>query len=180
MYLEKRRYVKNWDHMKPEERHEVIVKLGGQVVEAIKPNRVSSITEQVMYWRKANHIHNWFVTNVQNGKDDCGDYYVSEEQLKKLLNVCKFVRANSELVDGKVKNGEQLVNGEWVGIMEEGQVIADSTFAEQFLPTSSGFFFGGTDYDEYYLSDIDDTIKALDELLAENDTKGDYYYSSSW
>ena len=24
-------------------------------------------------WRKANHIHQWFVQNVQDGNDDCGD-----------------------------------------------------------------------------------------------------------
>ena len=24
------------------------------------------------YWRKANQIHNWFVTNIQGGNDNCG------------------------------------------------------------------------------------------------------------
>lgn len=38
------------------------------------------------YWRKANHIHKWFVDNVQNGKDDCETYYVSTSQLRELLN----------------------------------------------------------------------------------------------
>jgi len=36
------------------------------------------------YWRKANHIHSWFVENCQNGEDDCGNYYVSRENLEEL------------------------------------------------------------------------------------------------
>ena len=41
------------------------------------------------YWRKANQIHAWFVDNVQQGEDNCGEYYVSHEKLKELYNeVC--------------------------------------------------------------------------------------------
>ena len=29
------------------------------------------ITVTVMSWRKANAIHNWFITNCGNGEDDC-------------------------------------------------------------------------------------------------------------
>ncbi len=37
-----------------------------------------------MYWRKSNQIHQWFVENVQGGKDDCAEYSVSFDQLKLL------------------------------------------------------------------------------------------------
>ncbi len=39
------------------------------------------------YWRKANQIHAWFVKNVQGGEDNCGEYYVSHEKLKSLLDL---------------------------------------------------------------------------------------------
>ena len=65
MYLSKRTYVKNWDFMKPEELHEVLVTKNGVEV-GIKPQRVSEIVEEVGYWRKANAIHDWFVKNVQD------------------------------------------------------------------------------------------------------------------
>lgn len=51
------------------------------------------------YWRKANSIHKWFVDNVQNGEDNCGEYYVSTEQLKELRDLC--VKALEEL-DGSL------------------------------------------------------------------------------
>ena len=59
MYLSKKTYVKNWDFMKPEQRHMVTVVKNGEEVPYIKPNRVSYIVESVMQWRKANQIHNW-------------------------------------------------------------------------------------------------------------------------
>ena len=58
------------------------------------------------------------------------------------------------------------------------QVEADHSLAESLLPAASGFFFGGTDYDEWYYNDITNTIKIIEEALV--DGAGDFYYSSSW
>lgn len=49
------------------------------------------------YWRKANAIHNWFVKNVQEGTDDCGEYYVSRNKIVDLLSVVMSVLDNREL-----------------------------------------------------------------------------------
>lgn len=64
------------------------------------------------------------------------------------------------------------------------QVLADNSLAETMLPAQSGFFFGVTDYDEWYFKDVEDTLKFLDELLDKFEKgylKGwDFYYQSSW
>jgi len=139
------------------------------------------IKDTIAYWRKANQIHKWFVDNVQDGEDDCGYHYVAREQLEELLKLCKQVKANSKLVDGKVANGYSFVNGEQVYNYEDGQVIKDPSVAKELLPTQNGFFFGGTDYDKYYLDDINLTIEQLEEILNNKDNDGvDFYYSSSW
>ena len=57
-------------------------------------------------------------------------------------------------------------------------VIIDKSKAEQLLPSSSGFFFGNTEYDEWYYNDIQNTIEILEKALEDED--GDFYYSSSW
>jgi hypothetical protein len=150
MYLSKRTYVKRWDHQKPERQHEVIVNRGGKPREDIDSSRISEVIEEVMYWRKANHIHKWFVDNVQDGVDDCKEHWVSEEKLQELLNLCEKVleSKNSDL-----------------------------------LPPSDGFFFGGTDIDDYYYIEVADTIKALTHelsLVRENKSSGDFIYKSSW
>lgn len=48
------------------------------------------ISFEAGYWRKANHIHKWFVDNVQDGEDECKPYYVSRDALKK-LELCMTV-----------------------------------------------------------------------------------------
>jgi hypothetical protein len=48
------------------------------------------------YWRKANQIHSWFVREIQNGEDDCGDYYVSQDKLKELLIICEHSFENRD------------------------------------------------------------------------------------
>lgn len=52
------------------------------------------VTEDFGYWRKANHIHNWFVFNVQNNNDDCAKYYVSKEDFQCLIDICQKVLDN--------------------------------------------------------------------------------------
>lgn len=142
-------------------------------------NNVCSISREVGYWRKANQIHKWFVDNCQDGIDDCLDHYVEKEKLEKLLEICKKIKESCPLVDGTVKNGATLKNGRWEPILEKGKVMQNTEIAEELLPTQSGFFFGGTDYDEYYMSDIDNTIKIIEDLQEDEDI-GDIFYRSSW
>lgn len=163
MYLSKKTYVKVWGHNK--KNNVVSVKFGGKKRTDIKPERISYVVEEVMYWRKANHIHKWFVENCQKGVDDCGEYYVSTEQLTELATLCESV-VSKVVVEGQ-------------GI---GGIIRE--LVENELPTAEGFFFGGTEYDEYYFKMCADTAKVIRELLevkAEKGTYlGEYYYQSSW
>lgn len=62
-------------------------------------NKLDSIEEKIGYWRKANHIHNWFVENVQDGNDDCDTYSVSIEDLKELLDICTKILEDSSLAE---------------------------------------------------------------------------------
>ena len=52
--------------------------------------RVKEVSCDMMYWRKANAIHSWFVKNVQDDTDDCGSYWVSAEQLIQLRKECEL------------------------------------------------------------------------------------------
>jgi hypothetical protein len=60
------------------------------------------------------------------------------------------------------------------------EVMEDRSKAEKLLPTQGGFFFGSTEYDEYYFENIEMTINQLTSIL-ENAPKRWYFeYSSSW
>lgn len=105
---------------------------------------------EAIYWRKANQIHNWFVKNIQDGVDDCKQYWVDFDQLK-------------ELYDTVVK------------------VLSDHSLAETLLPSNSGFFFGSTDYDEYYYRHLEYTRDKLKIILDLDDPhQFTFYYHSSW
>lgn len=140
------------------------------------------IIEQVGYWRKANQIHNWFVEHVQDGEDDCAYHHeCTREVLEELLDTCKTVLDSCAMTYGKVNNGYRGTPNGWEPIYEDGKIIIDSSVAEELLPSCSGFFFGGTEYDEYYVNDIVETIKILEEVLATTDFETQaIYYVSSW
>jgi hypothetical protein len=96
---------------------------------------IRAVVAEVGYWRKANAIHKWFVDHVQEGKDDCGDYYVSREQLTELKDICATVLADPKNLGPKL------------------------------LPTASGFFFGETAYGEGYVYDLENTVRILENCL---------------
>jgi len=111
----------------------------------------ASVSFTVLYWRKANQIHQWFVDNVQEGNDNCGTYYVSREALQELHELCQAVA-----------------------------ISHDAETAEEELPNQVGFFFGSQTYDEWYFEQVAHTAKELARLLAEVPEDWDFYYSSSW
>lgn len=61
-------------------------------------------------------------------------------------------------------------------------VLADPALAPELLPTRGGFFFGDTDYDEYYLTKLKDTVEMLTRKVLKNPSiRGhDLYYEASW
>jgi hypothetical protein len=177
MYLHKKTYVKQWNFQKPEETFEVIVKKGGVTYPNVNPSKVTNVEEEVMYWRKFNALHNWFVDNVQGGDDNCQTSYVDKEQLTELVDVLRKVK---ESLDKSPKGVVEVVGG-WKDGEEYKvpvEVFEDTSVAEELLPTASGFFFGGTEYDDYYLECVTETLEVLEKEL-EIPCDG-YYYHASW
>ena len=63
------------------------------------------------------------------------------------------------------------------------QVLIDPSKADVLLPTQSGFFFGSTEVDEWYLEQLKYTVERLTEILELPEVKTckiNFYYSSSW
>lgn len=62
------------------------------------------------------------------------------------------------------------------------KVLADRQLAAELLPSASGFFFGSTDYDDWYFQDLEDTKRICEAALELIDSqKGwDIHYQSSW
>lgn len=152
----------------------------------------NSIWSEVGYWRKANQIHNWFVENVQNGVDDCERYEVSEDDLQKLLTICKKVNRlapKKKVVPHFRRQGDKADWRRRTDIIFLGRDFNKSSKLSpvvqrqiaDLLPTVEGFFFGGTEYDHYYFDDIEETIKTIENALASVDFEKEILvYVSSW
>lgn len=145
MYLTAKRYVWNYkdeDKELQQELNKVMEKDIGDT-----EMRVSEVSVNAFYWRKANMIHKWFVDNCQDGEDDCREYWVEAKQLVRLKELCESVLLQKD-----------------VGL----------------LPTEEGFFFGSTEYDEYYFKELQDTVDGLENVLKLDPARWDFYYRASW
>jgi hypothetical protein len=68
---------------------------------------------------------------------------------------------------------------ELVKLCEE--IIAKPKTARENLPTASGFFFGSTEYDDWYMGDIQYTADRIKKILGDYAlAKCEFYYQSSW
>lgn len=84
MYLSRRAYVKNGRHVSHNDTRFVELR-HGEAIHDLTPY-IRTIELEVAYWRKEHGIHQWFVTNVQDGKDDCDTYKLSKKKLEELRN----------------------------------------------------------------------------------------------
>ena len=152
MYLRAKTTTANNDYYQrnPEVFDEVLQSLE-LTPDQLDPEMLSmTISIPVIYWRKDNAIHNWFVRNAQDGEDNCAEYWVSREQLQELANTCK-------------------------------EVLEDKELAHELLPTTEGFFFGATQYDEWYFKGLEKTQFRIEKYLRSPQFNNyDFYYQSSW
>lgn len=164
----------------------------------------------VAYWRKANQIHRYFIEiekkNFKNSwayarlktyfeddtkvidpekdkvledivnqlSDTCTPIHVSREDLTNLLEICNSI-ARDFTTHEECYDYWKTEDPEFAKMKEE-------------LPTQSGFFFGNTEYDEYYFWDILDTKKMLTKILEDfpegerilGEYDYDFIYRASW
>jgi len=153
MYLTRKTYLgTQWEHRGVTA--EITVKSEGKTVDVgINPHRIEEITESAMYWRKANHIHKWFVENVQNGEDDCGTYPVSLDQLKDLRDLCE------EVINKRDEASELLPT-------QAGFFFGTQDYDEYYF--------------EDIIDTYNDLRKIIDNYPSGTLFYVDYYYSSSW
>lgn len=107
---------------------------------------------QIGYFRKFNALHSYIVKTFADGVDNCQDIILYKEDVEQIKKVLDDVlEANTE------------------------------EKAKELLPTQSGFFFGGTDYDEFYFEDVKDAADLMQSFLDNFDfEKYQLVYRASW
>jgi hypothetical protein len=143
MYLTAKRYIYDFDDDGKALREQL---------EDLKVNgmEVKELSYRAGQWRKANHIHKWFVDNVQECNDNCGEYLVTTEQLERLLELVNEVLRNRD----KANEVLPTANGFFFGSYDY-----DEGYFDDLIQTKA----------------IIENVLALD-----NFNRYDIYYSSSW
>lgn len=93
--------------------------------------------DELIYWRKANQIFKWFEDHCTNGE----------------IENC---------VPVPVTEYDLLQLLEDINI-----VLDDNSKAPELLPTQEGFFFGDTEYSEYYFKELVQTRDKIESILDE-------------
>lgn len=100
-------------------------------------------------WRKFNALHKWFCDHINNGEE---------------IN-CRETYVGRNILELLLKTIEDLLN--------------DREHPEKYLPTKSGFFFGNTEYTEYYWENVIETRDIIKRFLCFNDDIN-FYYNAWW
>lgn len=85
--------------------------------------------EPVAYWRKVNQVHGWFVTNVQDGVDDCQTSDVTRDDLVVLYKLSRqaLVDRNPELlptVEGSFFGSANADEWYWHGLVDTCEMLS--------------------------------------------------------
>lgn len=133
----------------------------------------------VIYWRKANAIHKYFVyygTFQSNGAPNIGYYYIDRQHL---INLIERITV--------VLNGEKYTETdtyfdavEMKEVSKEVEYNLNKKLASELLPTEDGFFFGSIDYGYSYYEDLVRTLNLLKAELAAVPDNETWYYYASW
>lgn len=94
MYLYRREYVSGWENTFISDKPGM-TDLYKSIVDYFEVDTPESgpfvyVDICVAYWRKANAIHKWFC-DLDGGKDECQNIYVTREHLMELRNLCDSV-----------------------------------------------------------------------------------------
>ena len=112
----------------------------------------TEIRYQIGYFRKFNALHSYIVKTFANGIDNCQDIILYKEDVEQIKKVLDDVlKANTE------------------------------EKAREILPIQSRFFFGETDYDEFYFNEAKVAADLMQSLLDNFDFENyQLVYQASW
>lgn len=108
---------------------------------------------ELAYFRKVNFLLPFFCY-----EENCSDIEIDKYQVEDLVNACQTI------LDTLKTSGTQ----------------AATEVANEMLPTEGGFFFGSTEYDEWYFKDVEDVLNKFTTILDNTDWENETVYMHCW
>lgn len=109
---------------------------------------------EVFYWRKQNHIHDWFCKRLNNGDEI------------NLLDDCRYLKKDD--FEEFVKTAKE--------------ILEDHDKAEDLMPRVGGFYFGDKEYNEFYFESLTNTVRWFEQIIEDWDEECEnkYKYTAWW
>ena len=115
----------------------------------------------VWFGRKENHIHQW-VIDAYNAKEAQAHQWI--------IDAHRITDTNTEYI---LIDPDELLGDLYT-------VIKNPESAPEVMPTSSGFFFGSTDYDKFYFEDVMALHKTLNAEKKQGYFNNHSFFYWSW
>jgi hypothetical protein len=126
---------------------------------ALSKDAICNISTQVITWRKCNWFHAYFVNKFADGIDDCKPILITQDNIRDFISDLQTIKTAFETEP-----------------LEKAKQIAD-----ELMPPEAGFFFGGTEIDEWYFQSIGEANHVFSKSIEENtDIPFCYEYQASW
>lgn len=135
----------------------------------------------VAYWRKANHIHGWWMR--ESGiPEEAWEIFnrlpvpVKREQMAHFVEVCKTVL--NTVVRGPITAKQDSLTGPYLSF----EIISiDKAVARMVFPPVTGFFFGDDEIDWTWVEALDDAVSEISAVLDDPSFLADrFYYYGDW
>ena len=108
--------------------------------------------EEVKYWRKANQIHGYIIEKTgADPKFNCND---------------DPIIITRDFASGMLNDFQK--------------ALQNKELAPSIVPTTEGFFFGSTLYDDDYFVDLQDTCELLEELIPDMNWEEEHLVYTCW
>jgi hypothetical protein len=93
-------------------------------------------------------------------EEEVKDYYLQYDAYFRKVNfIFAYYQNNGKMVDEYYAFTDKDDIDDIISRCE--RVLADHSLANELLPTQSGFFFGGTDYNDWYFDDVKDCLQQM-------------------
>lgn len=87
----------------------------------------------VAFWRKADQLHNWFVTNGKKHVDNSEYQLVCESDLSEILKLCRAALADKSVDPNSSEESARYYEGIKYTIETIEYLLADTNFDEEYI-----------------------------------------------
>lgn len=139
--------------------------------------------EEIGYFRKVNCLLPFF-----GYEDNCKYLAVTEDQIKELVKVAKELLKKHHAINSSILSYQEILKvykdnkKKRMEILENMDALWKNfaKIAQENLPTTSGFFFGNTEYNEWYINDLTEIVNVFEKILDSTDFDIDQILMYCW